>query len=77
MALMGIDQFGNYYHGIDEKAPKRSLLAMMSARSAKPQYQEFHRESDRDSVQTGYVVPIDGSEYWVTLFKVTPWEKSA
>ena len=65
---MGIDQYGNTYHGL--KHPRKDLMAKLGYRSAQRMFKD---KRDGTSVHTGYVV----GPYWVDVVTVTPWERPA
>ena len=76
MPLMGIDSVGGAtIHGIDEKAPKRSLAEKLGrpVSSGTPMYID---RRNGDTVQVGYVFQMGrgNCEAWVKLYRVEQWE---
>jgi hypothetical protein len=75
--LLGVDQYGTHWHGIDAARPKASLLEMIGARTAT---RMFVDTSNGSAKQIGYVVsPTRGSggtALWVSLYRVTEWNDS-
>ena len=68
--LLGIDQYGEHWNGIDADRPKASLLELTCRKTAVPMY-------IGDGQQIGYVIkPERGSgesELWMGLFHVKRW----
>ena len=73
MPLLAISHTGMRVDGIDEKAPKRSLLEKLGAVTASPMYRD---KADGSTAKIGYVVSMGRgcSPEWFSLYNVTPWE---
>ena len=64
---IAIDQHGQFYHNLGPH-PRKALLARLGRKHADKQY------VDRDGkvYHTGYVI----GGLWLTLFKITPFERA-
>ncbi len=65
--IMGIDQFGETYHGLG-KYPRKELMARLGSKHADKMYVDLLSGKAK---HVGYIV----ARKWVALFHVTPWEK--
>ena len=68
--LMAVDQYGGVIHGIDPKRPRADLLDRLGASKCEKQYVD---KIDGSTVHNGYII----GDSWYTLYRVTPWEKTA
>ena len=64
---MGIDQYGQSYHGL-EKFPRKALTERLYSKHAEKMYCD---KKDGSTVHTGYII----SGLWITLYEVKPFEK--
>lgn len=62
---MGIDQFGNTFHGL--KHPRKELMKRIGNKHA----DKMFIDSKGKSFQTGYVI----GKHWITVFEVIPMMK--
>jgi len=65
---MGIDQHGKTYHGLG-KYPRKELMLRLGTKHAEKMYID---SLDGEMQHIGYIV----ARRWISLFYVTPWEKS-
>lgn len=65
---MARDQHGTYYHALG-KYPRKALLERLNRQHADKMYVD--REGS--TVHIGYVI----AGLWLTIYKVTSWEKEA
>lgn len=68
MEIMGIDQYGETYHGLTH--PRKELMERLCCQHANKMYID---KRDGTSKHIGYVV----AGRWITLYELTPWEKEA
>jgi len=66
-SIMALDQYGHTYHDLGN-APRKALLEKLGSSHAEKMYM------DNDQGETKHVGYIIGG-LWLTLYKVTPWEK--
>lgn len=66
--LMGIDQNGTTYHGLEH--PRKDLMERLGYKSAQKMFCDL---KDGGTREKGYVI----GPYWVSLYKVSPWKRSA
>lgn len=69
MFTMGRDQYGQTYHSLG-KHPRKELLNRLGRRHASKMYCDF---KDGSTKHIGYII----AGLWITIYNVTPWEKSA
>jgi hypothetical protein len=64
---MGIDQYGNTYHGL--KHPRKDLCERLgySSSSAYKMYRDY---KGNGHAHVGYVI----GDHWVEVFRVLPWK---
>lgn len=67
MDTMGIDQYGQTYHGLGEH-PRKELLDRLGRTNARKM---FIDTKSGDSKHVGYVV----GGLWIRLYKVNEWTK--
>ena len=65
--IMGIDQYGQNYHNLG-KYPRKELLRRLGYKNAQKMYRD---RKDGIGVHCGYVI----GQYWISLYKVEPFEK--
>jgi hypothetical protein len=65
MYHMGIDQYGETYHGLT--APRKELLDLFGRKHAGKMY----RDTKDGPRHVGYVI----AGRWIELFEVTPWRR--
>lgn len=65
---MGIDQYGNTYHGL--RHPRKDLLERLGRKRASKMYVD---KLDGSSIHIGYVI----AGHWITVYKVERMEKAA
>ena len=66
MRYMGIDQYGNHFHGLTH--PRKDLIDKLGGSSASKMYVDM---KDGSTKHVGYVV----NTHWVTLYEVKPFER--
>ena len=62
---MGIDQYGQTYHGLGH--PRKDLLKLFGHKHADKMYQD----TKEGTKHVGYII----AGLWIELFEVTPWRK--
>ena len=69
--LIGVDQYGRHHGPLDPKAPKRSLLEKLGARSGRPMYVDG---KDGQAEKVGYVVSMGRgyAQLWVCFYTIAP-----
>lgn len=65
---MGIDQYGQTYHGLG-KYPRKELLDRLGYKRADKMYTDYINDEPK---HTGYVI----GGLWITLYNVTTWSKT-
>jgi hypothetical protein len=65
MYHMGIDQYGETYHGLT--CPRKDLLNLFGLKHADKMY----RDTEKGPRHVGYVI----AGRWIELFKVSPWRR--
>ncbi len=65
MYHMGIDQYGETYHGLTY--PRKDLLKMFDRKHADKMY----RDTTEGTRHTGYII----AGRWIELFEVKPWRR--
>jgi len=63
---MGIDQYGNTYHGLG-KYPRKALLERLGRSHADKMYVD---KKDGSTVHIGYII----SGLWIRLYSVQEWK---
>jgi hypothetical protein len=66
MHYMGIDQYGQTYHGLTH--PRRDLLERLGRQKANKMYVDT---TQGDARHVGYVI----AGLWITIYRVLPWKK--
>ena len=67
---MGIDQYGQEYHGLSASHPRKDLLDRLGRKHCAKMYCD---KKDGSVSHIGYII----SGLWITLHFVSPWEKAA
>jgi hypothetical protein len=67
MKYMGIDQYGQTYHGLTH--PRKDLMERIGVQHATKMY----RDIPNGYVQVGYII----GGLWIEIFEVKPWRKAA
>lgn len=65
MWLMGIDQYGQTYHGL--KKPRKDLLEQLGRTHANKMYRDIKGKS----VHVGYII----GGLWIEIYQVKPWKE--
>lgn len=63
--FMGVDQFGNTYHGL--KNPRKDLIDKIGSKSVSKMYVD---KKSGGTKHVGYVV----GRHWVSVYKVSEWK---
>ena len=64
--IMGVDQYGDTYHGLEH--PRKDLMEKLGRKGARKMYVD---KKDGGTKHIGYVV----AGRWITLYNVTEWAK--
>jgi len=67
MKYMGVDQYGQTYHGLTH--PRKDLIDKIGGGAVSKMY----RNTENGAEHIGYVI----GGLWIEIFEVKPWRKAA
>lgn len=70
LGYMGRDQYGETYHLVRPKFPRKQLLDKLGYSSARKMYVD---SVNGEAKHTGYVI----GRHWITLYEVREWANAA